>query len=173
MYKRQGCVWPAATPTATPSVADDLAKQFELLRKENEALRSNVATLTASANYAAATPILEKMVEARKAAGMSPEQIGAFARSMFEYPVNQIETLYNNERVLYANAQPQTGLFGLPPAGTQTPQPAPKWAPQQTTQGQVPFNGIQQDAVNSQILAAAAPAPAGAGGPKSMEELFK
>ena len=163
---------PAAAATA-PAVPEEITRLIEQLRKENEAYKTQISTLTASVDYMASRPTIEKMVAARKARGMQAAELQVFVTSMYGIPVDQVEAIYNNERMLYASEQPQTNKFGFPSQGSQVQVP-PAWTPPTTTQGGVPFNAQTADQYppQSQTLGASAPATGADGKAKSLEELL-
>ena len=166
-----------------------MARKIEALEKQNEEYRKlvqdsekHVLTLQASVNTMAAEPFVQKMLTARAERGMPKAELEVFVKSLYGVPAEQVEAMYNNERMLYASAP--TGPFGQQAQAPNIQNPnnfplkihAPAWnlnmpgaqpAPAQAPPA--PFNGAPPAGNN--MLQASAP-PAGSGESKTLEEML-
>ena len=60
-----------------------------------------MASLTASTNYLASKPFIEKMLAAREQSGMTKDSLEKFRKSLYGKTVVEIKERYNEDRTLY------------------------------------------------------------------------
>ena len=92
---------------AVSSQNEEILKELKTLRAERDEAQIEIRSLKASQQFFQGRPFMEKMMQARKDAGMPPEQIEVFAKSMFGLSTEDIKARYLGEQALHASNNKQ------------------------------------------------------------------
>ena len=92
-------------------------EDVDKLKKANEDLEKKVASLTASTNYLASKPFVEKMLAAREQSGMTKDSLEKFRKSLYGKTVEQIKDRYEEDKSLYKSNLSAKSQIEMPEFG--------------------------------------------------------
>ena len=92
---------------AVSSQNEEILKELKTLRAERDEAQIEIRSLKASQQFFQGRPFMEKMMQARKDAGVPPEEIEVFAKSMFGLSTEDIKARYLGEQALHASNNKQ------------------------------------------------------------------